>query len=139
MRAESGSEASGQPAKPPCGPGLNERILAALGTIMVILISMLLVAAPLGVPTARGACRTNVRALYIFGGPLPRGSQDPSLSPRPLGGSDIRSEEGAQPPCTARTQVSHPSLLSNEIIQLAPREAVSFCPGLRGDGFATNK
>ena len=70
LRAESGSEASGQPAKLPCGSGLSELVLVALGAAIVLLVSALLGAAPLGVPTPRGACRTRLRALYSFWGPL---------------------------------------------------------------------
>uniref|UniRef100_A0A8C0A7G5 Tetratricopeptide repeat domain 7B n=1 Tax=Bos mutus grunniens TaxID=30521 RepID=A0A8C0A7G5_BOSMU len=50
LRAESGSEASGQPAKPSCGSGLSEHVLVALGAVIVLLVSALSVAAPLGGP-----------------------------------------------------------------------------------------
>ena len=107
LRAESGSEASGQPAKPPCGSGLSEHVLVTLGAVILLLVSALSVAAPLGGPHPGEPVGRDSEHFPFSGAPW---SQERSLSPRPLGGRDIRSEEGGQPPCTVRTQGSHPSL-----------------------------
>lgn len=61
---------SGQQSKPPCGSGFNKDIFVALGSVIVILVSELLMAATLGMSTPWGAFSTEVRALYLLGGSL---------------------------------------------------------------------
>ncbi|KAJ8792145.1 hypothetical protein J1605_019996 [Eschrichtius robustus] len=55
VRGESESEVSGQQSKPPCGSGFNKDVFVALGTVIVILVSELLIAATLGVSAPWGA------------------------------------------------------------------------------------
>ena len=77
VRGASESAVSGQQSKPPCGSGFNKDVFVALGTVIVILVSELLIAATLAVSTPRGAFSTEVRALYLLGGSLT------SREPRP--------------------------------------------------------
>lgn len=113
-----------------------EHVLVALAAITVALGLRAEGAAPLGVPTPREPAGQDSEH-FTFSGAL---SQELSSSvPKATGWQGHPVRGGGQPPHTVRTQGSHPSLPLNENIRLAPREAVRFCPGLRGGSVATNK